>query len=268
MPHAGSVEIDPRGVTLIGHWIASLAPTPDQTAIANSAKAKEQSAAEAIGSASNLETTVDALLSTSEGALALSRVLGDRPHDSTVARVAQHAYKNEKPEVRDLFARFVPSTQRIKTLGPSFRSDAVLTLGGDATRGHAVFAVLNGGTCVKCHRVNNEGESFGPDLSHVGTKYDRAHLLENIVEPSKTIAQGFTTTLVKMKHGEPQMGILISRTEKELVLKTAANTQVTLAIPDIYGVSTQQQSLMPEGLLGGLTAQQAADLLEYLQSLK
>jgi putative heme-binding domain-containing protein len=258
MPHAGSEEIDPRGVPLIGHWIDSLAD----------ASHKERgAAAKVIGKSSDPD--VDALLATSAGALALSQALGDRPAtDPAVQRVAAHAYKSEKPEIRDLFTRFMPSDQRIKTLGNNFRSDRVLTLDGDAQRGHAIFATLNDGLCAKCHRVGSEGANFGPELTHIGSKYDRAQLLENIVEPSKTIAQGFAASFVKVKHGEPQIGLLVSRNDTELVLRTGPGVDVKIPAADIERVTTQTQSLMPEGLLSGLTAQQAADLLEYLQSLK
>lgn len=261
MPHAGSEEIDPRGVPMIGQWIDSLSkpPTPN-TLTAH---------AHAYAHANVPEAALDAMLANTTDALGVSQALGDRPAtDAAVQRVAARAYKSEKPEIRDLFARFMPADQRIKTLGANFRSDRVLTLDGDAQRGHAVFATLNDGLCAKCHRVGNEGANFGPDLTHVGSKYDRAQLLENIAEPSKTIAQGFAASFVKVKHGEPQIGLLISRNDTELVLRTGPGVDVKIPAADVERVTTQTQSLMPEGLLSGLTAQQAADLLEYLQSLK
>ena len=183
-------------------------------------------------------------------------------------QIAQRAYTNSDPQIRDLFARFIPADQRIKTLGTNFKSHDVLTLGGDAKRGRAAFAVTNGGLCNKCHRVGSDGANFGPDLSHIGSKYTRAQLLENIVEPSKTIAEGFATTLIKIKHGEPQMGIIASRTDSQIVLKTGPGVEAKIPVNTIEKLTAQPTSMMPEGLLSGLTPQQAADLLEYLVSLK
>jgi hypothetical protein len=52
------------------------------------------------------------------------------------------------------------------------------------------------------------------------------------------------------------------------VLRDAENRTIRVADADVEGVAPQTQSLMPDLLLRGLTAQQAADLLDYLASLK
>src|SRR5438067_11167437 len=123
---------------------------------------------------------VDALVGAGDGLDAAAR-----------KEIVSRGYACERDEVRGLFARFIPAEQRIRTLGASFKSQDVLTLIGDAGRGRKIFAEQSGGLCVRCHRVSDVGESFGPDLTHIAAKYDRVQLLENIVEPSKAIAQGF-----------------------------------------------------------------------------
>jgi putative heme-binding domain-containing protein len=62
--------------------------------------------------------------------------------------------------------------------------------------------------------------------------------------------------------------LIISRTDAQIVLRTGPGAEVRIPAGDVESVKTDAVSLMPEGLLGGLTAQQAADLLEYLQSLR
>ena len=56
--------------------------------------------------------------------------------------------------------------------------------------------------------------------------------------------------------------------ETEIIVKDAQNKQHRLAMTDVEGTHPQQKSLMPELLLREMTAQQVADLLAYLASLK
>ena len=60
----------------------------------------------------------------------------------------------------------------------------------------------------------------------------------------------------------------VTRTAEELVLRDAKNQPVRVSAVEIEQESVQPASLMPEGLLRDLTAQQAADLLDYLASLR
>jgi len=54
----------------------------------------------------------------------------------------------------------------------------------------------------------------------------------------------------------------------EIVLKDSENKERRIARADVEGAFPQQKSLMPDLLLKDLTAQQVADLLAYLESLK
>jgi hypothetical protein len=52
------------------------------------------------------------------------------------------------------------------------------------------------------------------------------------------------------------------------VLRDAQNKEVALAADDIQQLRPSQRSLMPDGQMAGLTAQEAADLLAYVASLR
>src|SRR5689334_15615949 len=54
---------------------------------------------------------------------------------------------------------------------------------GDAARGRAVFFDARSAGCASCHRARGEGADVGPDLSDVGGKYGREHLVESVLEP-------------------------------------------------------------------------------------
>jgi hypothetical protein len=63
-------------------------------------------------------------------------------------------------------------------------------------------------------------------------------------------------------------GVLVSRTDREVVLKDAKNETVRVPTAEVERLAPQSRSLMPDGLLRDLTAQQAADLLEFLAGRK
>jgi putative heme-binding domain-containing protein len=125
-----------------------------------------------------------------------------------------------------------------------------------------------GGICSQCHRVGSDGEAFGPDLSKVGAKYAKAQLLENILQPSKTIEPQFVNYVCRTSRGQDYSGILVEKTPQRIVLRDAQKHDAAVPAGDVQRLVPQQVSIMPEGLLGGLTPQQAADLLEFLAAQK
>ena len=64
----------------------------------------------------------------------------------------------------------------------------VLQNAGDAERGRALFLNQEKTLCTKCHSLNGQGGRIGPDLTGVGSRFSRIHLIESILEPSRTIA--------------------------------------------------------------------------------
>ena len=119
-----------------------------------------------------------------------------------------------------------------------------------------------------CHRIGAGEDLLGPELTLIGKKYPKGQLLENIVDPSKTIDPKYATHLVETKGGSIVAGLKIREDDQELVLRDAERKDVRIPKPSIARSVVQQKSLMPEFLLQDLTAQEAADLLEFLGSLK
>ena len=78
----------------------------------------------------------------------------------------------------------------------------------------------------------------------------------------------YTVYRLETKSGLVTSGLLASRDEKQIVLRDARSQEIRTAVSEVEMLAPQKQSLMPDLLLRGLTAQQAADLLEYLASLK
>ena len=105
-------------------------------------------------------------------------------------------------------------------------------------------------------------------MTTIGKKLSRGQLLESIVEPSKRVDPQFVTYLAETTDGRLLTGLLHSKDEQQVVLKDAQDKLIPIPLAEIEQLVPQQQSMMPELLLRDLTAQQVADLVEYLSSLQ
>jgi putative heme-binding domain-containing protein len=78
----------------------------------------------------------------------------------------------------------------------------------------------------------------------------------------------YVAYLVETTDGKVLTGLLAEKTDKEVVLKVAADKEVRIPSAKVERLAPQAKSLMPELLLRDLTAEQAADLLEFLAALR
>lgn len=272
MPYIGSSEIDREGVDLIFEWLSKL-PAPEVAEGPSSrGRGPEREDLERLGRADqpgDRAEMLDNLLSSTRGALMLLRSVDGKALPEAVAALAiEKGSRHGEVSVRDLFERFLPSDQRVQRLGSLVDRKQLLAIPGDTSMGEQVFFKTADVQCKSCHRIGGEGVELGPELTTIGKKYDRAQLLESILEPSKFIEPKYVTYLVETKDGQVLSGLLTERTDSEIVLKDAQNKTLRIPLSNVEQLVPQQQSLMPELLLRDMTPRQVADLLEYLGSLK
>ncbi len=264
MPYLGSKIVDTEGVLLVRDWIASMNPNTRDFSAATKSQRDSEAASLAKLKAGDV-TKLEPLLATGSGALSVALSLIDNSLPSEIrAQTVAKGSAIPDPLRRDLFERFLPESQRRKALGNDFKSDALLAMKGDAARGRTLFS----GVCIACHRTNGTGIDFGPDLSHIGAKWNRAAMMEQILSPSKIVDQPWRLTTVKLKNGESKAGFIVANTALELTLKLPGGLTEKILHDQIATTSSTALSTMPEGLLQSFTASEAADLLEYLASLK
>jgi putative heme-binding domain-containing protein len=139
---------------------------------------------------------------------------------------------------------------------------------GDPARGQALFDTLQPVSCRACHKVQGQGGEIGPDLSDIGGKFERPHLIESLLEPSRQIVEGYRVTLVATRDGQSHGGLVREETVNNLTLVTADTRTITLRQADIEDRRLGDTSLMPEGLASSLSPSQFADLIAYLESLR
>ncbi|MGE3806640.1 MAG: PVC-type heme-binding CxxCH protein [Gemmataceae bacterium] len=146
----------------------------------------------------------------------------------------------------------------------------LLALKGNAARGRDLF-LRSTAACVKCHQVAGEGNpdaALGPALDGIGKKMGKDALLEAMVRPGQTVLPIYLQWQVATKAGKVYLGVIAEETPERLVLVDNQGSRHRLAKSDIETKTQSKQSAMPEGLLGELSKQDLADLLEFLSSLK
>ena len=136
---------------------------------------------------------------------------------------------------------------------------------GNAARGELVYRrkELN---CLKCHGIGGSGGQIGPDMTSIGASAQPDYLIESLLLPSKAIKENFNTTVVSTVDGKVLTGIKQRENKDELILRDAEGNDVKIAIKDIEG-RADGKSLMPEGLVDGLTRGELVDLVRFLTEL-
>jgi len=119
--------------------------------------------------------------------------------------------------------------------------------------------------CSKCHTLFAQGGQIGPDLtSH--NRSDVATILANILDPSAEIREGFETFAVLTSDGRALSGFIADRDAQVVALRGFDGHITVVPRDEIESMKSTGQSLMPTGLLKGLSDRQVRDLFSYLRS--
>ena len=245
MPHIGSERPDPAGLAVVHDWIVGLGERPRPNPL-----------------------TIEKALDSPGTALRLARVLsGGGPPGEERQQILAAAAKLSPGPVRDLFEGYFPVEPGARKLGPAPRAASILGHAGDAAKGESLF-FAEATQCAKCHQVGGKGVAVGPELTAIGKTRTRAELLDSILNPSARVEPQHAAYNVRTLDGKTATGLLVRRDGNEVVVRDAQNQLTTFRAADVEAVTPSRLSLMPDALLAGLTAQQAADLLAYLEARK
>ena len=281
MPHIGSREVDFAAVAMVNDWLNTLSAKKDSSDSAGPKKfslASLDGRAQMVNAMQALADQKDSPAERSQRLEAALELAVDLAKVWHVSRSAGDAYENpawvaqlaasKDPLVSSLFEAFLPAHQRQRRLGPTASYSDVADMEGDPARGQQFFFDEARSQCSKCHRVGERGGQVGPALSDIGKRQSPAQIFESIMDPNRVIEAKFQTHIVVTDDGKSISGLLISETPQSLTLVDAKGQQFVVPVSSIESRKLDTKSLMPTGLANELTAQQAADLLAYLSSLK
>ena len=175
--------------------------------------------------------------------------------------IAKGSIDDEKSKSGRGSVRFEIYGTKKSASGGKLDAKKIAKMKGDAKRGKKLY--LGAGTCFACHKHGDLGADIGPDMSGIGQKFGREVILENIIDPSASVAFGYETVVIETKSGASYSGFLVADADP-VILKDIAGNQQRIAKADIKSRTQQKISIMPPANALGLNAQQLADLVEFL----
>ena len=179
--------------------------------------------------------------------------------DKAVSSAAKNAAKALRIEKRTK-----ESGPLIGTLKQEDVVAQVMKTKGDVGLGEQLFTKQ---TCIACHTTSQDQPQKGPYLGNIAQTYKRPDLAANILDPNKTIAQGFATNVFTLKDGSQNLGFVTNESADKVTIRTIAAQEFTYKKSDIAQRSTLPTSLMPVGIVNSLTVREFASLLDYLEAL-
>jgi putative membrane-bound dehydrogenase-like protein len=134
--------------------------------------------------------------------------------------------------------------------------------GGDATLGAQLFVAR---ACAACHRA--EGQ-IGPDLAGAAQRFSPEDLMNAVVFPSRDIAPAYRAMTFRLRNGESYTGTIAFESADGWILHTGPGSTVRVNSADVISRQPSPVSLMPSGLLNGLSARDIAHLYAYMRTLQ
>jgi putative heme-binding domain-containing protein len=262
--------------------LAPLLEAADTTVrdVALAALAPHAAAAVAEGSGARLEACRDGaavgpifapLLELKGGPALLAQALTKRPPKAEAARLALQwmaQVGRDDAEVRRALQAAAGVSETLGGYDPALvaRLVASAQATGDARRGEAI-AKSAARACLSCHQFGGQGGAIGPDLSAVGRAMSPEAIVESVLWPKRQVKEGYLLTQVTTKDGRELQGYRIGETTEQLTLRNFAVGGVDVVAKANLAARSDVGSIMPEGLMAGLTPAELADLFRYLFDL-
>ncbi|MEZ6141279.1 MAG: c-type cytochrome [Zavarzinella sp.] len=182
-----------------------------------------------------------------------------------VERVAIEAAKLRKP--------YVPKElPKPKGPGKKWTTEEILKLiekpltGRNFVNGQKMYSAAR---CVVCHRFAGEGGATGPDLSQLAGRFNNKDLTEALIDPSKVISDQYKSLKITTLSGQTYAGRIVSDAGGVYTVLTDPEDStkiVDIKKDDVESMVDSKVSMMPVGLLDGLSEREVLDLYAYMLS--
>ncbi|HRI13294.1 MAG TPA: HEAT repeat domain-containing protein [Verrucomicrobiota bacterium] len=270
---------DPPALQSLIRASSSDSPTPERAAaIAEMVAADPKQAAAAAASWFNgqvdtnaVSQIANAFLRQRDGLSALTGALRVNPPSSAVAQGLREQLARSGQHDPSLDAVLSAAT------GGSRRSQGwsatdyptvikAVRAGGNPSRGAQIF-LRPQLACTTCHSINGAPGKVGPDLGALGTAQTLDFIVGAIVEPQKEVKEGFMASEVITRDGTVYQGYLRGEEADSLTIVDHLSGQTVRLPRETIVEQRQLGTLMPSGLVDGLSADELRDLVSYLQDL-
>ena len=180
-----------------------------------------------------------------------------RPDQLTRSQQLQ-LLRDRHQEIASLAGKFF---EPISTTLSAADKRAALSLGGNRVKGLSIFE----DRCLVCHGRTAGEASLGPDVFSLSSRSSTAYL-DAILNPNQSVDPRYIGYDIELKDGSEFSGIIRSERGRQLVIQQRDGSERVVPRSSIQSLQGTGLSLMPEGLLEGLSPQEIADLLSFLQT--
>jgi putative heme-binding domain-containing protein len=139
-----------------------------------------------------------------------------------------------------------------------------VAVAGNAENGRVIFDGKGG--CLACHRVGEKGSHTGPDLDGIGSR-PAPYLEKSIVDPNETVAPQNRYVRAVKRDGTVVIGRRLNEDTHSIQLIDDKERLVSLDKSQLRELTVRKTSPMPS-YQGKLSAQEVADVVAYLQTLR
>ena len=174
---------------------------------------------------------------------------------------APEVFEIVAPAIRAAAAESETQRRRLDTL------PAQVAERGRPEEGRVLFT-SGKGACVSCHRIGDAGNVVGPELTTIGGIRTTRDILESVLFPNASTAQGYEAHTVETASGQSLLGVIRRNLPDAIVLVDPTGQEQTIPRAQITGLQALPTSLMPAGLDRTLTEQELLDLVAFLASRK
>ena len=119
--------------------------------------------------------------------------------------------------------------------------------------------------CLRCHQISGRGKTIGPQLDGISER-GVTRLLEDLVDPSRNVAEGFKTQLIRLKNGAIYMGFPAEEDDESVLLMDDLENEVRIFRSNIKTMRPVDESPMPSDFPELLAAKEINDLMGFLMA--
>ena len=182
----------------------------------------------------------------------------------TNATVATTPSDSPKTPQQILASRAFVKEYKLEELAPVVNRS--INRGRNFDKGKQLFSDL---ACIICHHFGPEGGGVGPDLTGVNGRYTPKDLLEEILDPSKSVSDLYASSVLRKKSGEIITGRVTGDDDAAVTIMEdllAPSKLTVIKRAEVESLALSEVSPMPEGLLNSAKEVEIFDLVAFLLS--
>ena len=143
---------------------------------------------------------------------------------------------------------------------------AVKAVPGNPAVGAEIFRGKGG--CTTCHSIEGQGGVAGPDLTSIGASRSAPFLRETLLDPQKSVQEGYLLVTVVPKTGESVSGALVNEDSFSIQLRDSAGGSHSFWKAEVDRIERQKGKTPMPSYQGKLSEPELTNLISYLVSLK